>query len=296
VQSKLAKEGIIDIAKLKKSESFPSEKRFKEGPVAIIECLEEIPCNPCEFICPEKAIKVGKPIANLPRFFEDKCTGCGLCVPHCPGLAIFIVDLTYSEDEAVVQFPYEFLPLPNVGDEVDAVDREGAIITRAKVKAVRNPKKFNKTPVVSLIVPKKFVMEVRGIKIADNRQQTTDNRQRAEGTKLPAASSQLLETRNARQIENSQFRHSTTTMCRCEEITEDEVMEAIKEGSLTLKGIKDRTRVGMGLCQGRICTKLATQLLSENTDLHLEKIKPPSVRPPVRPIDLENLGAGKEDD
>ncbi len=34
-----------------------------------------------------------------------------VCVSNCPGLSIVVVDETYSEKEALVKIPYEFLPL-----------------------------------------------------------------------------------------------------------------------------------------------------------------------------------------
>ncbi len=89
----------IDAKVYLKSPGFPSEQRIKRGSVAIIECFQDIPCNPCEMKCPRNAIKVGIPITNLPELDEEKCSGCGLCVPWCPGLAIFI--LNYNFDEKV---------------------------------------------------------------------------------------------------------------------------------------------------------------------------------------------------
>ena len=40
--------------------------RAAKGPVVVIECAENIPCNPCETSCPKGAISVGEPITNLP--------------------------------------------------------------------------------------------------------------------------------------------------------------------------------------------------------------------------------------
>lgn len=66
----------------------------------------------------------------------------------CPGLAVFVIDETYSEDKTVVRIPYEFLPLPQVGDTVDAVDRDGQVVGKAQVVKVQ---KFpNKTSIVSI--------------------------------------------------------------------------------------------------------------------------------------------------
>lgn len=73
---------------LENSPGYPSSERVRKGPVAVIECVEEIPCNLCEAACPYGAIEVGEPIINLPTLLEDKCTGCGVCIASCPGLDI----------------------------------------------------------------------------------------------------------------------------------------------------------------------------------------------------------------
>ena len=50
--------------------------------------------------------------------------------------------------------------------------------------------------------------------------------------------------------------------CRCEQVTEGEVADAIHRGARTLDGIKFRTRAGMGRCQGGFCTARCMELLS----------------------------------
>ena len=79
---------------------------------------EKIPCNPCEAVCKRSIITVGQPITNYPKLIDPKgeCTGCSRCMVICPGLAIFIVDKTFSETEASVSVPYEQLPLPEEGE------------------------------------------------------------------------------------------------------------------------------------------------------------------------------------
>lgn len=85
----IAYTGIPSLEELINSPGFPSEEEMKKRPIAVIECVQGIPCNPCETACPFGAIEVGEPITNLPRLLTDKCQGCGLCIPACPGLAIF---------------------------------------------------------------------------------------------------------------------------------------------------------------------------------------------------------------
>ncbi|MDZ7758643.1 MAG: 4Fe-4S binding protein [Desulfovermiculus sp.] len=138
---------------------LPSPERLAQGSVAIIECFENIPCNPCYTACKFEAIQEFADINDRPNIDFEACNGCGLCVSACPGLAIFVVDQTYSETEAVVQIPYELLPLPEKGQEVIALDRSGREVAKARVVKVRKTK--NLTAVVSLAVPKEHSLQVR---------------------------------------------------------------------------------------------------------------------------------------
>ncbi len=141
----------------------PTEARMRKGRVACIECVQEIPCNPCEGICRFGSITVGEQITALPVLHEDSCTGCGLCVANCPGLAIVILDKSYSETEGTVDFPFEYLPLPAEGDEVDAVSRGGEVVCRGTVLKVTRVKSYAGTAVIRLRVPLEYVDEVRSI-------------------------------------------------------------------------------------------------------------------------------------
>lgn len=79
-------------------------------------------------------------------------------------------------------------------------------------------------------------------------------------------------------------------ICRCEEITEEEIREAIKEGYTTIIAIKRRTRAGMGLCQGQTCSTLIRDIITEMTGVKKEDILPDTVRPPLYPVELDVLG------
>lgn len=158
-------DGVLSPEELIGLPGMPSKVRLERGAVAVIECAQEIPCNPCEEVCPNGAIRVNEPITNLPELIEEKCTGCGLCIPACPGLAIFVVDMTYSDREATVQLPYEFLPLPTKGERVKALDREGKVVCSARVVKVLNPERFDRTAVVTIALPKDQAMNVRSIAV-----------------------------------------------------------------------------------------------------------------------------------
>lgn len=61
-------------------------------------------------------------------------------------------------------------------------------------------------------------------------------------------------------------------VCRCEGITEREIIDAIHAGARTLDGIKFRTRAGMGRCQGGFCSWRCMELLSRELGIPIEKI------------------------
>lgn len=77
-------------------------------------------------------------------------------------------------------------------------------------------------------------------------------------------------------------------VCRCEEVTRSEVEELIEEGVTTIKGIKNRTRSGMGPCQGRVCSHNIRQILIAK-GVDPEEIDQPRSRPPVRPVKIKDF-------
>ncbi len=66
--------------------------------------------------------------------------------------------------------------------------------------------------------------------------------------------------------------HYGKVLCRCEEVTEGEIKEAVRRGGSTLDGIKFRTRAGMGRCQGNFCGPHLTALLSEALNRPMDQI------------------------
>ena len=75
----------------------------------------------------------------------------------------------------------------------------------------------------------------------------------------------------------------TCYACRCYEVTEEQVREAID--------VKRRTRAGFGLCQGAYCVSVITAMLAEATGQPIESIAPMTARPPVRLMTLEELAS-----
>lgn len=141
--------------------SAPSDERLRRGPVAIIECVENIPCDPCVAACPKGAITIEGDINDVPKVDYEVCDGCGVCLSACPGLAIFAVDVSGDGETGTMSLPYEFLPLPSVGEEVITLDRAGAPVGSARVRRVLSSKALDRTPIVTLELPKSDASKVR---------------------------------------------------------------------------------------------------------------------------------------
>lgn len=129
------------------------------GRVAVVECYQRIPCNPCQSVCPKQAIRIGSDINNVPVLDAALCTGCGLCVCRCPGLAIMLARL--YDGKAELSLPYEFLPLPEVGDAVIALDRTGEPVCQAAVTHVNAAAACDRTPVVRIMFDAAYLYDVR---------------------------------------------------------------------------------------------------------------------------------------
>ena len=61
-------------------------------------------------------------------------------------------------------------------------------------------------------------------------------------------------------------------VCRCESVSEAEVVAAIRKGHTTLDGIKFYTRAGMGRCQGGFCQYRILRILTRETGMSVEEI------------------------
>lgn len=146
-------------------ERFPGVTH-KKGIHPVIECTQNIPCNPCQDACPKKCISIGENITSLPIVLEDSdCINCGMCVASCSGQAIFLVDEDCGDGSATVTLPYEFLPLPEEGTKGIALGRNGKKVCEATVVSVKTAKAFDKTHLLTMRVPKEYAMTARFFKV-----------------------------------------------------------------------------------------------------------------------------------
>lgn len=137
----------------------------KVGVHPVMECSQNIPCNPCQDACPRGCISIGDNITSLPIVVEGaECINCGMCVASCSGQAIFLVNEDCGDGSATVTLPYEFLPLPNPGQKGVALGRNGQKVCEATVVEAKSSKAYDKTNLLTIKVPKEYSWRARFFK------------------------------------------------------------------------------------------------------------------------------------
>lgn len=85
-------------------------------------------------------------------------------------------------------------------------------------------------------------------------------------------------------------------LCPCEDITREEVEDAVRDGYATIEDVKRYTGLATGTCQGRLCLAPCVDLLSRLTGRPAPEIGLIRFRPPVEPLPLGVLAAGATED
>jgi len=80
-----------------------------------------------------------------------------------------------------------------------------------------------------------------------------------------------------------------TVVCRCEEITMGTLKQALADDQQSPTAIKRATRIGMGICQGRMCGPFVAQAAAVLGGLPPHHLVPASVRTPVKALPLADL-------
>ncbi len=214
------------------------------GPVyPVFHCSQEIPCNPCTSVCPQKLIAIDETdLRRLPQFrgadAGKACVGCERCVTICPGLAITLVDERGGGDP-VVTVPFEF-PSDRlaVEDRVVVLDDVGTPLGEVSVLEVKALAKNDRTVLVKVRAPRDIAARIAGIRVQE-----------------PWVSQPLPEA-----VEPL---GDDAIVCRCERVTAGEIRARIREGYRDMNEIKIVTRAGMGACGGKTCTALIQRLFRE---------------------------------
>ena len=128
----------------------------------VMECTQNIPCNPCQDACSRGCIQIGAELTSLPCIDTSKqCSGCGMCVASCSGQAIFLLNEDTGNGFAEITMPYEFLPLPKTGEKGVALDRSGKPVCSCEVVSLRSAPAFDKTNLLTIRVPAEMAMKAR---------------------------------------------------------------------------------------------------------------------------------------
>jgi len=89
----------------------------------------------------------------------------------------------------------------------------------------------------------------------------------------------------------SRLPEGDTIVCRCEEVTAAQLLEAVGMGAMGPNQAKAFLRCGMGPCQGRLCGLTVTELISKARGVAPAEVGYFRLRPPVKPIALAELAA-----
>lgn len=236
--------------------------------VVVVDCSQQIPCNPCETACRKGAIRVGEDVCALPVSDPEACDGCGRCVALCPGMAVFLLDRSGGGGKAAVTVPYEMGEEIWAGMEVWAVDGEGKELGRGKILEVRAIRGATATRLVKVEIPETWALKVRGVRL---RQMFVEEPEEVEGYRG----------------------EKDCLICRCEEVTRDELEKMAGYGFRSLAALRRATRVGLGYCQGRFCLDPLREELAKKCGCAVEELGIGRPRPPLRPVKLSRLG-GKD--
>lgn len=85
-------------------------------------------------------------------------------------------------------------------------------------------------------------------------------------------------------------------VCRCEDLTLEEIRDMIKEGFTSLDEIKRISRCGMGPCQGKTCSQIIAREIAAITGKKMEDILLPTHRAPIGGIKLGELVGDKHEE
>jgi len=84
-------------------------------------------------------------------------------------------------------------------------------------------------------------------------------------------------------------------ICRCETVTEGEIVEAIRRGAISEQGIKFRTRAGMGRCKRGFCGPRVIEILARELNIPITEVVKRSYNSVLIPYKAKELLLEKEE-
>jgi len=247
-------------------QKFPEQN---SGVMPIINCIQEIPCNPCSTVCPTNSINMeGDPILGLP-IYSGTCIGCGKCVAICPGLAITLVDFRKNAEFPTVTLPYEVTNHEiKIGETVACVDMDGNNLGNFEVVGISQNKMTNKAQLIKIRVPQEISKKIVSFRIQEKE------------VSEPAKTSIHPE-----KINDDEF------VCLCEKVTAKDVRTLIRKGIKDMNFIKAVTRAGMGPCGAKTCDNLIKQIFREE-GIPISEVAKNTRRPLFVEVSLDKFADG----
>ncbi len=283
VKEEIPKEWI-EKSKILKSHPGPVVERDcligRKGVYPVIHCKQKIPCNPCTTVCSEGLINIkGGGLLGLPQYegcenlvtYSSECIGCGQCVAICPGLAITLVDYRKSEDTPRVTLPAEvFNQKVEKGEILTVVDETGNILGDFEVYRSRTLAQHPKTQLVTFELPAEIATKAMSFKVQKTIEKTIEEKYQ---DIIP----------------------DEAIICRCERITAGEIRDLIRLGITDANELKAKSKVGMGACGAKTCSKLIEKLFREE-GISYDEITPFVQRPLFVEVPLRCFTGAKEED
>jgi NADPH-dependent 2,4-dienoyl-CoA reductase/sulfur reductase-like enzyme len=87
-----------------------------------------------------------------------------------------------------------------------------------------------------------------------------------------------------------------TIVCRCEEVTVQEIFDGIIAESSDPNSVKSVTRAGMGNCQGRNCQRHIASMVAGRAGKSIDQVPMFTARPPVKPVPIGLIAEERPDD
>jgi NAD(P)H-nitrite reductase large subunit len=83
-------------------------------------------------------------------------------------------------------------------------------------------------------------------------------------------------------------------VCRCMDVTKEDILKAIEEGYTDIESIQRVTCLGRGPCQGKTCIPIAIGIIARATGKSPEEVGYITPRPPINPVSFELLSDDEE--
>ena len=78
-------------------------------------------------------------------------------------------------------------------------------------------------------------------------------------------------------------------ICRCEDVTLEDLHNLMEEGYTSFEEIKRILRVGMGTCQGNTCGQLVQREIAKFTKTPLNEVVTHKVRPLITGVKIKSI-------